>query len=92
MNLASMARGENDMHDKKLYGTATVGTKGQVVIPAEAREILGIEPGDRLYVIGSKQGKWVGLIQEEQLRSMIEQLSDNIELYKDVLDRPSTTK
>lgn len=80
------------MHDKKLYGTATVGTKGQVVIPAEAREILGIEPGDRLYVIGSKQGKWVGLIQEEQLRSMIEQLSDNIELYKDVLDRPSTTK
>jgi AbrB family looped-hinge helix DNA binding protein len=74
------------MHDKKLYGTATVGTKGQVVIPAEAREILGIEPGDRLYVVGSKQGKWVGLIQEEQLRTIIEQLSDNIELYKDVLD------
>lgn len=74
------------MHDKKLYGTATVGTKGQVVIPAEAREILGIEPGDRLYVVGSKQGKWVGLIQEEQLRSIIEQLTDNIELYRDVLD------
>lgn len=77
------------MHDKKLYGTATVGTKGQVVIPAEAREILGIESGDRLYVIGSKQGKWVGLIQEEQLRSMIEQFTDNIELYKDVLNTPS---
>jgi AbrB family looped-hinge helix DNA binding protein len=73
------------MNDKKLYGTATVGTKGQVVIPAEAREILGIESGDRLYVVGSKQGKWIGLIQEEQLRSIIEQLSDNIELYKDVL-------
>ena len=28
------------MHDKKLYGTATVGTKGQVVIPSEAREAL----------------------------------------------------
>jgi AbrB family looped-hinge helix DNA binding protein len=80
------------MHDKKLYGTATVGTKGQVVIPAEAREILGIETGDRLYVIGSKQGKWVGLIQEEQLRSMIEQFTNNIELYKDVLDNPSTNE
>ena len=77
------------MHDKKLYGTATVGTKGQVVIPAEAREILGIESGDRLYVIGSKQGQWIGLIQEEQLRSMIEHLSDNIERYKDVLDSPT---
>lgn len=80
------------MHDKKLYGTATVGTKGQVVIPAEAREILGIEPGDRLYVIGSKQGKWVGLIQEEQLRSMVEQFANHIELYKDALDSPSTTE
>lgn len=80
------------MHDKKLYGTATVGTKGQVVIPAEAREMLGIEAGDRLYVIGSKQGRWVGLIQEEQLRSMIEQFTDNIELYKDVLNNPSDKK
>ena len=44
------------MHDKKLYGTATVGTKGQVVIPADAREALGIMPGDRLYVMASKQG------------------------------------
>jgi AbrB family looped-hinge helix DNA binding protein len=74
------------MHDKKLYGTATVGTKGQVVIPSEAREALGIASGDRLYVLGSQQGKWIGLIQEEQLRSMLEHLTDNIELYKDVLD------
>ena len=29
------------MHDKKLYGTATVGTKGQVVIPADLRKDLG---------------------------------------------------
>lgn len=77
------------MQDKKLYGTATVGTKGQIVIPADAREILGIETGDRLYVIGSKQGKWIGLIQEEQLRSLVEQLSTNIESYKDVLDSPA---
>ena len=41
------------MHDKQLFGTATVGTKGQVVIPADARDALGIESGDRLYVVGS---------------------------------------
>lgn len=74
------------MHDKKLYGTATVGTKGQVVIPAEARDTLGIAAGDRLYVLGSQQGKWIGLIQEDQLRTMLEHLTDNIELYKDVLN------
>jgi len=80
------------MHDKKLYGTATVGTKGQVVIPADARESLGIEPGDRLYVLGSKHGKWVGFIQEDQLRVMIEHLTDNLESFKDLLpnDKPET--
>ncbi len=93
MNMAQFRRAKRRyMKDKKLYGTATVGTKGQVVIPADAREILGIVPGDRLYVVGSKEGKWIGLIQEEQLRTMIEQLSDNIELYKGVLDAPNQAK
>lgn len=75
------------MHDKKLYGTATVGTKGQVVIPADAREALGIMPGDRLYVMASKQGQWLGLLKEEQLRAMVNHLTDNIEQYTHILDR-----
>jgi AbrB family looped-hinge helix DNA binding protein len=66
------------MHDKKLFGTATVGTKGQVVIPADAREALGIKPGDRLYVVGSEDKQFVGFIKEDQLRKMIEHLTDNV--------------
>ena len=72
-------------HDKKLYGTATVGTKGQVVIPSDAREELGIKTGDRLYVVGSPTKKFVGFIKEEQLREMIEQVTENVELYRAVL-------
>ena len=75
------------MHDKQLYGTATVGTKGQVVIPADAREALGIETGDRLYVMGSPSRKWVGFVKEEQLREMLNHLTDNIEQYKDLLNK-----
>ena len=74
------------MHDKKLYGTATVGTKGQVVIPADARESLNIQPGDRLYVVGSDKHQWVGFLKEDQLRAMVESLTDNIELYRAYLD------
>lgn len=69
------------MHDKKLYGTATVGSKGQVVIPADARKVLGIEEGDRLYVVGSEVGKWVGFIREEQLEQMIGRLTDSLETF-----------
>lgn len=73
-------------HDKKLYGTATVGTKGQVVIPADAREEIGIKTGDRLYVVGSTSKKFVGFIKEEQLRQLVEHITDNVEQYKAALD------
>lgn len=73
-------------HDKKLYGTATVGTKGQVVIPADAREELEIKAGDRLYVVGSTSKKFIGFIKEEQLRQMVELITDNVETYKAALN------
>ena len=38
--------------DGKLHAwTAKVGTKGQIVIPKEAREIFDINPGDTLLVL-----------------------------------------
>ena len=33
------------------YGTATVGERGQIVIPSEAREELGFHAGDKLLVM-----------------------------------------
>ena len=32
----------------------TVGEKGQIVLPAAARKIFGIDPGDRLLVLGDE--------------------------------------
>ena len=36
----------------KYAWTATVGEKGQIVIPKQAREIFGINPGDTLVLLG----------------------------------------
>jgi len=68
--------------NKKLYGTATVGSKGQVVIPADAREELGINTGDRLYVVGSPDARFIGLLKEEALESMIQQMTTQVETYR----------
>lgn len=39
-------------HPKGKYAwSATVGAKGQIVIPKEARELFGIEPGDTLILL-----------------------------------------
>lgn len=55
-----------DMHcDRQLYGTATVNDKGQVVIPAEARRALGIEPDTRFVVVGDKKRKILALVPAE---------------------------
>lgn len=76
------------MHDdKQLYGSATVGTKGQVVIPVEAREALNIKPGDRLYALGSQSRGWLGFIKEDKLREVVEHITENVEQYKNILNK-----
>ena len=39
----------------KYAWTATVGEKGQIVIPKQAREVFGIKPGDTLLLLGDEQ-------------------------------------
>jgi AbrB family looped-hinge helix DNA binding protein len=40
------------MYKHRIYGTASVNEKGQIVIPADARKELGIGPNDKVVVIG----------------------------------------
>ncbi len=39
----------------KYSWSVTVGEKGQIVIPKQAREIFGIEPGDSLLLLGDEK-------------------------------------
>ena len=39
----------------KYAWTATVGEKGQIVIPKQARDIFGIKPGGTLLLLGDEQ-------------------------------------
>lgn len=39
----------------KYAGTVTVGTKGQIVIPKEVRDMFGIKPGDSLIVLADRE-------------------------------------
>ncbi len=42
--------------DNKLHAwTARVGSKGQIVIPKQAREIFSIEPGDNIIILGDER-------------------------------------
>lgn len=39
----------------KFAWTVTVGEKGQIVIPKQAREVFGISPGDTLVLLGDEK-------------------------------------
>lgn len=41
--------------DGKYAWTATVGEKGQIVIPKQARDLFGIKPGDTLLLLGDEE-------------------------------------
>ena len=40
---------------QRVFGTAKVGERGQIVIPKEARELFGIKPGDTLLIVGESE-------------------------------------
>ena len=42
-------------NSQRVFGTAKVGDRGQIVIPKEAREFFGIEPGDTLLILGKAE-------------------------------------
>lgn len=57
---------------KHMFGMVTVGDKGQIVIPAKARKVFGIEPGDRLIVLGD-ESQGIALLAEKHFLKMLQQ-------------------
>jgi len=66
-----------DLVNHKMYGTALLGARGQLVIPAEARKDLGLEPGDRIMVMG-KFNKMLGLIKSDELEDLLEAMMGHL--------------
>ncbi len=46
--------------EQSFYGSATVGERGQIVIPAEARAEMGFHPGDKILIM--KHPVYKGLV------------------------------
>ena len=55
------------------FGLVTVGGKGQIVIPAKARKIFNIQPGDKLIVLGD-ESQGLALLSERDFLAMVQQM------------------
>jgi len=61
-----------------VYGTVTVGDRGQVVIPKGARDSVGIRPGDKLIVL-KMHGDGIALLKTDALKEMARKLLSQVE-------------
>ncbi|HVI39381.1 MAG TPA: helix-turn-helix domain-containing protein [Anaerovoracaceae bacterium] len=59
---------------KHIFGTATVGERGQIVIPKKAREIFGFNPGDSLMILGDESLGGIAMLKAELFLRSIEPL------------------
>ena len=59
------------------YGAATVGERGQIVIPVEARKRYNIETGDKILIMGAPHEKGLMLVKIDAMREfMLTLMSD----------------
>ena len=66
---------KSEDNNSLLYGSVTVGTKGQFVIPVEARKKLDIAPGDQLLVFGSDANNVLAVIKAEEVSKLLGDLN-----------------
>jgi AbrB family looped-hinge helix DNA binding protein len=75
-----------------LVGTTTVGPKGQVVIPVEARDKMGLMPGDKVIVLYMDDHKTVSFISEPEMQGIINKMGAHLSEVTDSLKQASEGK
>ena len=68
----------------EFFGTTTLGEKGQVVIPAEARKAIGVDKGEKLLVFGMGEGMIV-FAKLSQLEKFTAKLSQRLESMQKIV-------
>ena len=74
----------------KFYGATTVGERGQVVIPAEARRDLGLAPADKLLVFGGHEGSLM-IAKAETFSNIINRFVGNMSRLEEMIKSEAET-
>ena len=65
----------NGFFKGKVYGAATVGERGQLVIPADLRKDLSIKAGDRLMIFAKIDRKMISMMREKDFSDFLQKAS-----------------
>lgn len=61
--------------EMQCYGTGTLGEKGQIVIPAKAREALKLKTGEEFIFFG--HGPLIHMVKANQLNALLDKMTQS---------------
>ena len=67
-----------NIRDGKYAWMVKIGEKGQFVIPKEAREMFGLQPGDEILVLGDKE-RGIAILPKEKQQDAMKQIFSSAE-------------
>ena len=67
---------KNNLYRLKVFGSAVVSPRGQVVIPASARKELGIDSGDTLLVCAPPHERGLLLLKADSIEQILSTVSE----------------
>ena len=69
----------------KFYGAATIGERGQLVIPAEARRDLNLTPATKLLVFGAHDGCGIMITKAETFANFMNKAMGTMSRFEEML-------
>jgi len=76
---------KGDFSRPRVFGSAVVSPRGQVVIPASARKELSIDSGDTLLVCGPPHGQGLLLLKVDAVEQMLSMLGEQLTNFENVV-------
>ena len=76
---------KDSWHDFKCFGSATVGSRGQVVIPASVRKELGLETGAKLLVFIGPGKRGLFLFKADAVEQIVSMLTERLSGIEKIL-------
>jgi AbrB family looped-hinge helix DNA binding protein len=77
--------GRDSWQEFKCFGSATVGSRGQVVIPAHARKELDIAVGATLLVFSGPGGRGLLLFKADAVEQLVKMVSEQLTTVEKLL-------
>jgi len=82
----------SDLSEKMptFYASVTVGERGQIAIPAEARREMGIAPGTKLVVLGGSEKRILLILKAEAVTEILTHTTALLSQFEQLLKTDAT--